>query len=264
MAQFLRDIEPLSAVLQHRPLGIFSDIDGTLAPIVARPEEARVSPRCRDLLQELVGAGAKVGLITGRALPVAREMTGVEGVAFAANHGLELYVDGRLHPQVDLQPYVDATRAVLDQMRGLAIQGLVIEDKGPIVAFHYRNSLNEWAARASILDAIGASDIAQKLVVQEGRKVIELRPPLDLNKGTALAELSRVLGVESIVCLGDDRTDLDMFRAARRLRDEGTPAAAIAVQSSEVSPDLLETADYFVKGVDGVQWLLGELLTALH
>lgn len=264
MARFIRSIDPLLPVLEGRPLGIFSDIDGTLAPIVARPENARVSPRNQELLIDLVAAGAQVALITGRTLEVAQGMTGVEGVSYAAIHGLEVSVGGEVSLAPGVEPYTEAARVVLKEVADLKVDGLIVEDKGPIVAFHYRNALNEWTARAGILDAIGKSATAEKFVVQEGRKVVELRPPLEINKGTAVAELAARLGVKSLICLGDDLTDLDMFAAASRLREAGMPVAAVVARSPEVARELMDAADYAVDGVAGVEWLLGELLSALR
>lgn len=264
MARFIRSIELILPLLERRPLGIFSDIDGTLAPIVARPENARVSPRNRELLGEIIGAGARVALITGRTLDVARAMTGVDGVAYAAIHGLEISVGGEATPAPGVEPYFEAARVVLRDVADLKVDGLIIEDKGSIVAFHYRSALNEWAARAGILDAIGRSAAAEKFEVQEGRKVVELRPPIEINKGTAVTQLAEQLEVQSLICLGDDLTDLHMFAAASRLRDAGMPVAVVAARSPEISREVMDAADYAVDGVSGVEWLLTELLSSLR
>ena len=94
--------------------------------------------------------------------------------------------------------------------------------------------------------------------------VIELRPPLEVDKGTALEELSRRFGSGAIIAIGDDRTDVDMFRRVAAMREGGTPGASVAVESSEVAGDVLDGADYSVDGVAGVEWLLGEIARALR
>lgn len=264
MAQILRSIDPILPVLDRRPLGIFSDIDGTLAPIVARPESARVSLRNRELLGELLKIDVKVALITGRTTQMAREMTGIEGVAYATIHGLEVSVGDETQPTAGVEPFVEAARSVLRDVAGLKVDGLVVEDKGPIVAFHYRNSLNEWAARGAILDAIGRSAAAEKFVVQEGRKVVELRPPLEINKGTALTDLVARLGVKSLICMGDDITDIAMFGAAERERGDGMRVALVVARSAEIAREVMDAAEYSVDGVAGIEWLLGELVSALR
>ncbi len=264
MAKALTTIDLLLPLLEHLPLGIFSDIDGTLAPIVPRPEDARVSPRNRELLSALIERGVRVALITGRTLKMGRAMSGLDGAVYGANHGLELWVEGRSEHPADVDDFVAAARLAREDFAELAIEGLVIEDKGPIVALHYRNSPDESAARSAILAAIGRSRAAKRFVIQEGRKVIEMRPPVDVNKGTALESLASRLAVRSLLCLGDDRTDIDMFQTAARLRDSGTPGATVAVLSEETAPEVVDAADYSVEGVVGVERLLNELLSALR
>lgn len=263
VAEPLRSIDPLRPLFAHRPLGLVSDIDGTLAPIVPVPEEARLAPGCRRALEELLGRGVAVALVTGRDLKSAQRMVGLDGVAYAANHGLTLYVRGREETPAWVHEYVRRMRAVLAEVGAAGIPGVVVEDKGPVLAFHYRQAADEAAAREAILAAIRASPSAAGLRLQEGRKVIELRPPVAVDKGTALVSLAERLGLAAVVCLGDDATDADMFRAAAKMREAGRPAVRVAVESGEATRELLEAADYSVCGVEGVEWLLEELVRAL-
>jgi trehalose 6-phosphate phosphatase len=190
-------------------------------------------------------------------------MAGVEGAAYAANHGLQLWVDGESRTAPSVQAYVDEALAVASETASLAFDGLVVENKGPGLAFHYRLASDEAAAREMIFEALRVAPSASHFAVHEGRKVIELRPPLEIDKGTALAELARLTDCRSILCVGDDATDIDMFRAARGSSGSGIPALAIAVTSEETPASLLGAADYAVEGVPGVEWLLGELLKAV-
>ena len=93
--------------------------------------------------------------------------------------------------------------------------------------------------------------------------MIELRPPLGVDKGTALVKLVERLGVRAVLCLGDDETDIDMFNALGRLGEKGVAGITIAVESEEATLAVAASADYFVRGVPGVEWLLGEILRAL-
>jgi trehalose-phosphatase len=249
-------------LLERAPLGVFSDIDGTLSPIVPWPEDARISEKCRSALAGLIERGTRVALITGRSLEDARAMGEVEGAVYAASHGFELFIDGVVERPVALEPYVEAARRVLKELSDLSFEGLSVEDKGAMVALHYRNAPDQIQARSSILEAVSSAPSAAEFQVQENRKVIELRPSLPINKGSALDGLVRRLDLRSVLCLGDDRTDVDMFQAAKRWRAEGNSAGIVAVNSPEVVPDLIEAADYTVEGVPGVEWLLEELLTA--
>jgi trehalose 6-phosphate phosphatase len=93
--------------------------------------------------------------------------------------------------------------------------------------------------------------------------VVELRPPLQADKGTALEMLAHRLASKSVICLGDDITDIDMFVALRRLRAEGLAGASVAVASREAAPEVEQAADYTVEGQEGVEWLLLEMVRAL-
>lgn len=260
----LAGIEPLRPLLAHRPLGFVSDIDGTLAPIAPRPEDARVSPVCRARLQELMAAGVKVAFVTGRDLDVARGMTGMENAAYAVNHGLTLWVDGREETPEGVREYVPLARQVVAEIGGVDVPGVLIEEKGPVLAFHYRQAADEKVAQRAILSAIGVSPSAGTFRIHEGRKVIEMRPPLAIDKGTALEEIVARLGLGAVICVGDDATDIDMFRTVTRLREGGLPGASVAVVSGEATAEVMAAADYTVDGVEGVEWLLSAVLKALR
>lgn len=264
MAEELRDIEPLRPLLDRKPFAILSDIDGTLAPIVPNPEDAHISARARNALLALIEAGVGVGFVTGRALEKAREIVDIRGAYFAGNHGLNIAADGFAEAPEELRPYVAWAQQVIRDASHVKIPGVIVEDKGPVVAFHYRMAEDEDAARAAIEGAIGSSEAALNFRVQQGRKVIELRPPLAIDKGTAVETLAKRLGARSVLTMGDDATDLDMFRSVGVLREQGTLAASVSVWSYEVQPEVLESTDYFVRGVEGVEWLLEEIVKALR
>lgn len=264
MVRQLSDIGPLRGLLTHPPLGIISDVDGTLAPIVPRAEDAAITPRCRMLLRDLMGRGVRVALATGRPLAVARAMVDLEGAAFAVNHGLTLWVGDQEETPPAVAEYVSRARETKRELAGLDIPGVSLEDKGPVLAVHYRRAVDERLAREAVLAAIAGSPAARAFRIHEGRKVIELRPPLDINKGTAVAALVPRLGARAVICLGDDVTDIDMFREVRRLREGGLPGASIAVRNEEAAPEVVDSADFWLDGgIPGVEWLLQELLTVL-
>jgi trehalose 6-phosphate synthase/phosphatase len=202
-------------------------------------------------------------MVTGRALERARVMTGVAGLAYAANHGMTLSIDGRYEASAEVAPYVALAGHAADELRP-ALPGFLVEHTGPNVAIHYRTASDDEIARGVIRAAIAASSSAREFLIREGRKVFELRPPLGITKGTALEALARRLEVGSVLALGDDATDVDMFEAARALGDDGTPARSVAVQSEEAVAEVMEAADYWVDGVEGVEWLLGEVLKVVR
>jgi trehalose 6-phosphate phosphatase len=258
----LTDIKSLRSVLSARPLGLFSDIDGTLSPIVPRPDEAKVTPRSRALLRHLMANGVRVAVITGRTLDVARSMMRLSGVAYAANHGLDFWVDGSTETEIEAGAPSEIVDRVLAEAGNLGVMGVTVEVKGVGVAFHYRRASDEATARDAVkklLESLGDRGLQR----MEGRKVIEVRPDWRANKGTAARRLAQRLGVRGIICVGDDRTDIDMFEAVRSLSTSGAQGCAVAVLSPEIAPDLLAAADYTVEGVEGVEWLLGELVKAV-
>lgn len=258
MATPLKSIKPLLPVLWQKPLAIFSDIDGTISPIAPHPEQAIVPPSIVQALKALIEKGTLVVIVSGRQLQQARRMVGIENAVYVGNHGLSVWEGGQ-EETVDTTTtgFLYSARSALGELAGLKIQGLVLEDKGPVIAIHYRQTPDKETARRQILAAINVSSSAQSFQVHEGRMVIELRPALAVNKGTIIPRLVERHSLGGLVCLGDDLTDIDMFRAASQLKDIAT--ACVAVISPEISPKVTKSADYSVEGVSGVSRLLDEI-----
>jgi len=246
----LRDDPPHAAIL--------TDVDGTLAPIVPRPEEAAVPPRASALLAQLSGRYGVVGCVSGRQAEEARRLVGVRDIAYAGNHGLELLLPGDEAPRFDpsLQGREGDAAGFLSELgdEALAEAGLRLEDKGPIQALHWRGAEDERGAEAHAHE-IAAGAGRAGLDLRWGRKVLELRPAGGGGKDAAVAALLATDGVTAVVYAGDDRTDLDAFRRLRELREEGKLEAAVCVGilSDEGPPELAEEADLTVDGPAG--WL---------
>jgi trehalose 6-phosphate phosphatase len=242
---------------------ILTDVDGTLAPIVPRPEEAAVPARATELLTRLSERYGLVGCVSGRRVEEARRLVGVEDIAYAGNHGLELLLPGDEAPRFDpsLQGREhDAADFVAELGGGLSEAGLRVEDKGPIQALHWRGAADERGAEARAHEIAAAAGRAG-LELRWGRKVLELRPPGGGGKDAAVAALLATDGVTAAVYAGDDRTDLDAFRRLRELAESGElePAVCIGITSEEGPPEIGEEADLRVDGPPG--WLA--LLEAL-
>jgi trehalose 6-phosphate phosphatase len=229
---------------------ILTDIDGTLAPIVERPEHAAVSAEARATLAALAERFGLVGCVSGRQAVEARRLVGVEGIAYAGNHGLELLRPGEAEPRLDpaLTGRERLAAEFLARLDGpaLAEAGLRPEDKGPIQALHWRGAEDENAAEERAR-AIAAEAERHGLHTHWGRKVLELRPT-DADARVALYA-------------GDDRTDLDAFRRLRELRDGGELATAlcVGVLSPEAPAELAGQSDLTVEGPPGWLELLAEL-----
>jgi trehalose 6-phosphate phosphatase len=254
------------AALRTEPgrTAILTDVDGTLAPIVERPDQAAVPEAARAALGELSKRFGLVGCISGRRAEEARRLVGVDAIAYAGNHGLELLLPGEESPRLD--PSLDGREggaadfvAQLDPGE-LTSMGLRLEDKGPIQALHWRGAGDERAADARTHE-IAAEAGRAGLEPRWGRKVLELRPMRGGGKDTAVAALLATDGINRAVYAGDDRTDLDAFRRLRELREIGELkySLCVGISSPEAPPELAEESDLTVDGPDG--WL--KILQAL-
>jgi trehalose 6-phosphate phosphatase len=215
------------------------DVDGVLAPIVALPELAAVPDRTRDELRRLAGRYLLVACVSGRAGADARRLVGIDGIEYVGNHGLEL------HPEADR-----AAAAIAAFRAGLARP---VEDKRLSLSLHYREADDEEAARRE-LEEVAASAATAGLVPRWGRKVLEIRPPLEADKGTAVQALIARSGARRGLYAGDDTTDLDAFAGLRAAGLEH--AVAVAVASEEGPAELRESADVVVDGPEAVTELL--------
>jgi trehalose 6-phosphate phosphatase len=243
---------------------ILTDVDGTLAPIVERPEQATVPPRTLMTLLRLSERYRSVGCISGRTAAEVERMVRVKGIAYAGNHGLELLRPWDGTPELDadlMEMQEDAARFVAElDAEDLAKAELRLEDKGPIQALHWRGAGDEETAETRARE-IAAEAEREGLAVHWGRKVLELRPAVPIGKDAAIDALLRADGISRAVYAGDDRTDLDAFRRLRELEREGEleTAVCVGVVSDEGPAEIAAEADLTVDGPPG--WLA--LLEAL-
>jgi trehalose 6-phosphate phosphatase len=243
---------------------ILTDIDGTIAPIVLDPKESAVPGRTRDLLRELSERYALVGCLSGRRAVDARRVVGLDELAYSGNHGFELLLPGEadVRPDPSLDGHeMDAPRFVESIDRSeLERAGIRTEDKGAIVALHWRGAPNEGAAE-SLAHEIASEAESQGLIPHRGRKVLEIRPNVAINKGIAVAAMIPARPVATVLYGGDDRTDVDAFTALRTLREDGALSAAVCVGvvSDESPPEVAREADLTVAGPDGFVAVLESL-----
>jgi trehalose 6-phosphate phosphatase len=231
----------LLAPLAEAPRGsaLDFDVDGTLAPIVARPELAEVPPATRSELERLAGRYALVACVSGRAGEDARRLVGVSGVEYVGNHGLEL--DPRAG---ELAARIAAFREA---------EGLPVEDKRLSLSYHYREAADPEDARAR-LEEVAARAQAAGLDARWGRMVLEVRPPIAADKGTAVRTLLERSQARRGLYAGDDTTDLDAFAGLAGAGLEH--AVRVAVASEEGPAELREAADLVVAGPEELAALL--------
>ena len=251
-------VEPARALL-----GL--DFDGTLAPIVADPDQARAHPGVRPALQRLAPLLGRVAVITGRPAAVAVDyggLAGLVGLTVLGHYGLERWADGRVSAPADV-PGVDVARRLLPALleAAHAAAGTYVEDKGRAVAVHVRRTDDPEAALALVEEPLRALAAETGLVVEPGRMVLELRPP-GADKGAALTALVADNRPSAVAFVGDDLGDLAAFAAVDELRAQGVPGLLVCSGSTEVSA-LADRADLVVDGPQGVVALLDALADEL-
>jgi trehalose 6-phosphate phosphatase len=224
-------VDPLLARLSEDPgrAAILLDVDGTLAPIVPQPEQATVPAETRAELERLAARYALVACISGRTGSDAEDVVGVKGLAYVGLHGLEL--------EAEAERYRDAIHRFAETV------DWPVEDKGLAVSFHYRGVEDEDAARAQ-LERVAERAREAGFNARFGRKVLEILPPVEAHKGTAVRHLLERAGLDRALYAGDDRTDLDAFSALEELE----LGVRVAVASEEGPRELRETADVVVDG----------------
>jgi len=233
--------DEVAARLSGKPLVVMLDVDGTLAPIAARPELAVVPPETQRAVAALAAREeVELALVSGRSAADARRMVPVRAWVIG-NHGFEIVSPDNepFNPSGDGAPspvVADAVRRINAELTG--VTGVLVEDKRWTASVHHRLASPEGERRArEVVDRV-ARDLG--LQVTEGKKVLEIRPSLPIDKGTAVLALAELLhGFDpggAVAYVGDDRTDEDAFRALRArspravtirvLHDERTETAA--------------------------------------
>ena len=209
------------ARLAGRPLLLMFDVDGTLAPIAAHPSLAQIPDETRRLVASIVmKPGVIVALVSGRAAHDARRLVGVEHVWTVGNHGAEVMdPDGDVSVDADVARYAESIATAARTLEPLIapLRGVVLENKGWTLSVHYRTA--DEAVLPRLRAAVDGVVVQNGLRGTEGKKVLEIRPPVSVDKGTAVYRLARDLGAlaedASLVFAGDDATDEDAFRLLR-------------------------------------------------
>ncbi len=252
-------------LLAHRPTCIFTDIDGTLSPIVSDPSSATVPLSTRAALQALAERIAVVAL-TGRSVAHARRMVGLDTLVYSGNHGAEWWENGVASVEPTAKPYLDRIRKVAAAVeRGITTPGTLLEDKGVSLSVHYRNTVEPEVARSAILGLLDTH--AKGMSIREGKMVVEVRPPVALSKGEAVRSFTRRKGLASTLVLGDDWTDAEAFAVVREMREAGAVhGLCAAVTTADAPAELLALADHALADTRAVgqflSWLAAQLWRA--
>ncbi len=255
----LEQIEEIRQRLQGHELALFTDYDGTLTPIVDQPEEARLDEGMRSHLQSLA-RHCRVAIVSGRDLQDVRHMVGLDNLYYAGSHGFDIAGPGDLHmQQQDAQtslPDLDQAEQQLRQKLA-EMAGVKLERKGFAIAIHYRNAKVPTDAIEKVVDTVNAD--APTLRKKSGKKIFELQPDVDWDKGHAIQWLMHKLNLTPPqvvpMYLGDDTTDEDAFRA---LKDHG-----ITILVGADDSDLDTQAQYLLPDTNAVHDFFQTLLQQL-
>lgn len=266
----------LAAILAEPAAALLAlDLDGTLAPIAARPEAVVPHPGAVPALVALASRVGRLAVLTGRpaaeAVAVGR-LASVPGLVVRGHYGLERWADGRLDSPAP-HPGVAAVRQRLAEVVAAAPAGTALEDKDHSLAVHTRGAADPAGTLQALRPVVEAIAAGAGLEVVPGRLVLELRPP-GIDKGAALMELVTETGdaarapaggraVRSVLYAGDDVGDLPVLDAVAELRQRGVLGIVVCADSPESPAALRARADLVVDGPDGVVALLQTLVRAL-
>ena len=242
-------------------VAVLTDIDGTLAPIVPTPDMSEISDEIRASLRRLCREFLLVAAISGRKTQDALGLIGLEDVVYFGNHGFEILRDGEVEVIPEALPYLERVEELEQLAREeLVPEGAFVEEKGITASVHYRNVGKEVGERC--VEFVKGEGERLGLRITVGRGVVEARPPIRADKGTAVSTLVEEYRPEKAMFIGDDTTDLDAFRELEKLREVGKLREILRVGvASEEGPREIETeADIVVEGVDGVGRVLMALL----
>lgn len=240
---------------------IFLDLDGTLAPIVPQPQSVAIPGPIIRLVRKLEHLYLAVAVVSGRPATEAKRIVGISDLAYIGNHGFETLLPG--HAVVvseEAQPYVPLIREMVDYCRSLdeiTEAGIWVEDKTATLSLHYRRAPDPDAARKVIAEKVTPLLEEKGLLFRKGRMVLEVKPPVPVDKGVSVGRLLDRLDSHRAVYMGDDATDVDALKELRqRQRRKDSLMVGIGVISAEMPDDLPKYADLMVEKTSGVETVL--------
>jgi trehalose 6-phosphate phosphatase len=244
---------------------VLLDVDGVLAPIVQHPDDAHMPETTRRPLIEVAKRYGVVACVSGRRASDARRIVALGSIAYLGSHGSEVLRPGSIAPELDreLEAWTQRVQKFAQEAYGEELQRLRVrlEDKEAILALHWRGVPDEEDAQRAVADVADQAERAG-FTAHWGKKVLEIRPPVRIDKGAGIVHLLRDRDLAAALYVGDDMTDLDAFHGLTELVSLGRlgHAVRVGVRSDEGPPELEAEADAMVEGTDGVRDLLKALL----
>lgn len=248
--------------LTYDRCGLITDMDGTLSPIVPKPDDAYPTDRNRELLSQLNEKITLVAAVSGRAADDLYKRIQLDDLVYAGNHGLERWQNGEVVVAPEVQPYRPAIEKAMADVQQHLSDGMMIEDKGATLSIHYRNTADPQAEITRLEPIMQSIGEQHGLKIYQGRMIFEVRPPIEINKGTVFHDLIQEHQLDAAIFIGDDTTDADALKMAQQLREAGQCYAfGVGVWSEDVPSIVVDSSDLLVEGVAGVEEFLSWMVS---
>src|SRR5690606_9460017 len=258
-----RESDLLQSLIEKARPGLITDMDGTISPIVDYPDEAQITPKSRQLLRALQSCLSLVAIVSGRSADDVRQRVGLSGLVYIGNHGLERWNGQKVVLTPTAARFRPNLEAASQRLSAQMLPGMLVEDKGATLSIHYRKTENPTAAAKTFGPILESIAHEYDLHLFWGRMVFELRPPVEVNKGTVFRQVVEEYDLDDALYIGDDTTDVDALRMARHLRAESRCyAVGVGVESPDMPDSVAASADIMASGVSDVEALLDWLFKA--
>ena len=258
MSYAFDNLNAIKEILKRFPFGLITDLDGTISQIAPTHKQAVVSSLCRQYLSELRDTLPLIAVVSGRAAAIVQQMVGLDGIVYIGNHGMERWITDHTEYSSETNAYISLIKAAVDELAPvLSVAGVYIEDKKISATLHYRLSPQPETTRKQAINLLQKSSQLKALRIVPGRMVIDILPPVEINKGTALEELIKEYQLKGGIYLGDDLTDVDAFRMMHTASaDSDFRGLAIGITSPEMPEQLLKEVDFTLNSTTDVVNLL--------
>jgi trehalose 6-phosphate phosphatase len=251
--------ERLLRLINEPRFGIISDFDGTLSTFADLPGQAAIVPEIAALIDQLADRVVVFALVSGRGVADLRQRFERPWVVYYGNHGIEYWSEGTALNALQAQPWVEPLRTLLDSIGELGIEGAFVEDKGITAAVHYRLTKDPAQARETLRARLQPLCDRYGFELHEGQSIFEIKPPVQLNKGTAAQTIIDEHDLRSVLFMGDDITDIHAMQRLRALNadpNSALMALSVGVVYPASPPALYESCDLTANGVEDVEALL--------
>jgi len=238
--------------------GLFCDIDGTISDIYRTPDVAKIRPSIRKALAAIRPHLAVTAIVTGRQISEAMEMVELEDVTYFGTYGLEKWDKGLLTVSEEASQYTERLRMTSSAIAtNLSTPEVIIQEKPLGLSLHYRQAKKPIHIRNQILTVIESTGASDWMKISEGRMVVELSLPVEIDKGTCINWLVDEQNLTGLIVIGDDLSDISMFEAAHHFQTTlGTHAFNIGVIEEETPNEVIDKVNYKLDGVDEVEAFL--------